>query len=115
MKIDISQKITKIDGKPFIYTDTNNPFTLKSIAIEALLFPKGMRNPQTGATEGKEDTFEEKMAKYRIYEKLKDAGKEVELTAEEIAKIKKLIGEIKPQLIVGQAVDFLECKQKVTK
>lgn len=110
MRIKIDQKIMRIDGKPFTYTNTGKPFTLKSIAIEALLYFRGMRNPQTGAIEEKEDTFDEKMVKYRIYEKLKNAGKEVELTVEEITKIKKLIGETRPQLIVGQIADMLEGK-----
>ena len=116
MKINLDQEIIGVDDKPLTYTDTGMPFTLKTIAIEALLFPKGRRNPQTGAVEEAEDTFEEKMAKYRIYEKLKDAKKIkgegiiVDLSSEEITQIKKLITEIKSQLIVGQTSDMLEKK-----
>lgn len=117
MKIKIDQNIIGVDDKPLTYTDTGMPMTLKSIAIEALLFPKGRRNPQTGAMEEPEDTFKEKMGKYRIYEKLKDAkeikgeGIIVNLSSEEISQIKKLISEIKSQLIVGQTNDFLEGKK----
>ena len=118
MKIDISQEILGVDDKPLTYTDTGMPFTLKTVAIEALLFPKGRRNPQTGAIEEPEDTFEEKMVKYRIYEKLKDAkevkgeGIIIDLSSEEISQIKKLVAEIKSQLIVGQINDLLEKKER---
>jgi len=98
MKIDISQKMKDINDKDIINPQNNQAMTLKSIAIEALLFPK------------EKDTEKEKYDKYDLYKKLKEVKKEVDLKVEEVAKIKKLIGEVKPPLIMGQAWDMLEKK-----
>lgn len=112
MTVNLKQEILGIDDKPIINPNTNLPRTLKNVIIGALLFPKGRRNPQTGAIEQKEDTDKEKFEKYRLYEKVKDANKEINFTAEETSKIKKLIGEIEPQLIMGQCWDALEAGHK---
>ena len=120
MKIDISQKIVGRYDKDIIIpgTELKDPegkeipntgerTTLKSVCIDALLFPKSKVNEKTGIME-ETDTFDEKMKKYRIYEKFKATITDIELTVEEITQIKKLISEIKTQLIVGQCNDMLE-------
>ena len=124
MKIDIAQQIIGRYNEAIIIPGsedkdkagntipgTEKKATLKSVCIDALLFPKTIINPKTGiAEEG--DTFEEKMGKYRIYEKFENNVKEVELTSEEITKIKRLISDIKTQLVVGRVNDMLEQKEK---
>ena len=92
-------------GKPI--TGTEKKATLKSVCIDALVYPKSTINPKTGMRE-EVDTFEEKMKKYRLYEKFNSNIKEIELTSEEITELKKLISEIKTQIIVGQCNDMLE-------
>jgi len=108
MKINLKCEIKGIDNKSIINPQTNQARTLKSVMIGALLFPKGRRNPQTGAIEQEEDSNKEKFEKYRLYEKIQNANKEIELTTDEISKIKKLIGEIEPQLVMGQCWVALE-------
>jgi len=120
MKINLKQNILGIDDKPIISTQTNLPRTLKSVIIGALLFPKGRRNPQTGAIEQPEDTDKEKFEKYELYKRVKavnidvkNADTTIELTAEEISKIKKLIHEIEQQLVMGQCWEKLEGKDNL--
>jgi len=115
MIVNLKHEILGIDDKPIINPQTNLPRTLQSVIIGALLFPKGRRNPQTGAIEQPEDTDKEKFEKYELYKRVKavnvdvkNADTTIELTAEEISKIKKLIHEIEPQLIMGQCWDMLE-------
>ena len=96
MKIDITQKIMRIDDKPFENPETKLPYTLKDVMIEAVLAPK------------EKDSEKEKYDKYDLYKKLKVANKEADLTVDEVSKIKKLIVEIKPPLVCGQTRDMLE-------
>ena len=105
MKIKLNQKFTGIDGiKSLPNTETKCDLSLKDVCINAVLQP------------GKEDTEKQKYAAYELFVKIRDCKTaEIELTIEEVAKIKKKIGLIYMPLILGQAFDFLECKQKVTK
>ncbi len=96
MKIDLTQKIMRIDDKTFTNPETNVDYTLKDVVIEAVLAPKE-----------KEDN-KKKYEKYELYLKLKAVTKFVELTTDEISEIKKLIGEVKSALVMGQAWDLLE-------
>jgi len=100
MKINLTQQIMRIDDKPFENPETKTPYTLKDVVIEAVLAP-----------EAKEDN-KKKYSKYELYLKLKAAGKEIDLTTDEISEIKRLIGEVKPALIMGQAWDMLEGGKK---
>lgn len=97
MKINVTQ-VFKGFEKDIMYLDEaeQKPRTLQFTIIEAVLTPK------------EKDTPQQKMDKYRIFQKIEKANKEIELTAEEITMIKQLIGESKPPLIVGQAWDMLE-------
>ena len=96
MKIDLTQKMMRIDDKPFTNPETNVDYTLKDVVIEAILAP-----------EQKEDN-KKKYSKYELYLKIKAVTKSVELTTDEISEIKRLIGEVKPALIMGQAWNMLE-------
>lgn len=102
MKITISTQLKQMDGiKPMPNLEKNGiPLTLKDVCMSALLIP-------TAKDDGKQ-----KDADYKLFkEKLRDAGKEVELTAEEVARIKEKIGLTQPPLILGQAWEMLEKNQ----
>jgi hypothetical protein len=93
MKINFNQPIKNIQGEEI------KDLTLKVVSVESLL-----------ATFSDEQiSGEEKAKRYllatRIY-----ANEELELTVEEIAKIKQLIGKGYGPLIVGQAWEMLEGK-----
>lgn len=107
MKIDFSPQLKKDDGSPLWdemlsadkteLIDSANPFTLKMATTRALL-----------ATIPKEEIDgEEKYKRFKLRQKL-DEGKVVEVKAEEIALIKKLIGKVFNPNIVGQCYDLLE-------
>jgi len=54
---------------------------------------------------------EEKFKLFSLAQKISEADTEIELTVEEITKIKTAIGDVyKSILIVGQAFNYLECK-----
>jgi hypothetical protein len=94
MKINFNQQLKNLRGE-----DLPN-LTLKAVAIEALLAMYEDERTLTG---------EEKAKRYllatRIY-----ANDELDLTVEEIAQVKQIIGRGYGPLIVGQAWDMLECK-----
>jgi len=54
---------------------------------------------------------EEKFERYRLGVKIKDAGDEVELSLEELVKIKELIGKMFSVIVSGQAWEMLEGKK----
>ena len=94
MKINFSQTIKNIKGEEI------KDLTLKSISVEALLATFDDERSLSG---------EEKAKRYllatRIY-----ANDELDLTVEEVAKIKQLIGKGYGALVVGQAWEMLEGK-----
>jgi hypothetical protein len=57
-----------------------------------------------------DDTQEDKLKKYIIFKKIRDAKDEVELSLQELTLIKKCIGRINPPLIMGQAFEMLDGK-----
>jgi hypothetical protein len=98
MKIKLNQEIFDADGKT-IPAGTRPKLLLKDICINAVLTPIQTDKP------------EDKQKKYEIWrDKLRDVKTEVDLTIEEVALIKKCIGMVNPQLIMGQANDMLEGK-----
>lgn len=95
MKVNITEKLKDIDGiKPL--KDRNADVTMKEILINAVLVPI------------QEDKQDEKWIKYEIFKKIRDANEYADLTAEEIALIKKCVGKVSPPLIMGQVWEQLE-------
>jgi hypothetical protein len=94
MKINFNQIIKTIKGEEI------KDLTLKSVSVEALLATFNDEQSLSG---------EEKAKRYllatRIY-----ANDELDLTVEEVAKIKQLVGKGYGPLIVGQAWEMLEGK-----
>jgi len=101
MKIKLNQKILGVDGiKALPNQETKCDMTLKDVCINAVLQPE------------KEDSGIQKMEAYELFVKIRDCQTDIELTAEEVVKIKKKIGLIYMPLILGQAFTMLEGKTK---
>jgi len=97
MKITLTTVIKQIDGvKPLLNQDNGMSLTLRDVCSIALLAPD------------QKDEAKQKFSDYEIFKKVRDAKKEVELTAEEIVRIKKKIGIVYAALILGQAYELLE-------
>ena len=77
------------------------PFTLRDAAKQALIL-----------TYGDEQNLpaEEKVKRYDLYLKVKEATDPAELTVEDVALVKKVIGKAYAVLTVGQAFRMLEGK-----
>ena len=96
MKIKLNQAIKDPKGEDMKYVDSTETLTLKAVIQDALLFPKE-----------KEDG-KEQYVRYDLFKQINEAKNEIELSTDDISSIKKLIGEIKPPLIMGQAWEMLE-------
>ena len=98
----------EIDGTP-VQQAGKPPMTLKDVIISSLLAIK--RNPQTGMPEAEDEKT--KFDKYELIRKIRDKKTEVDLKAEEVALIKKLISKHQHSpIIVGEALEMLEGKYK---
>ena len=93
MKINFNQPIKNIQGEEI------KDLTLKIISVEALLATFSDEQSLSG---------EEKAKRYVLATRIYANPEELDLTIEEIAKIKQLIGKGYGPLIVGQAWDMLE-------
>jgi len=97
-KIDVTQKLVGLDGEP-LKDQKQEDLVLRSICENALL---GM-NPK------EQIAGEEKMARYALAMKIHKYD-EVDLSAEEITKIKKIVGDSYAPLVVGRAWEILDPK-----
>ncbi len=98
MKIKLDQKLVNMHGEIATYMDTKVEITLRKVIEDALLYPKEKEDGKA------------KYVRYEMFKRIMEAKESIELTSEDIADIKKLIGETKNPLIVGQAWDLLEGK-----
>jgi hypothetical protein len=95
MKIKIDQELLDVDGQS-INAGPKPKLFLRDVCINATLAPI------------QDDDEKKKWEKYEIFKKLRDAKDEVELKAEEITIIKKVIGKLNAPLIMGQCFEMLE-------
>jgi hypothetical protein len=96
MKIKtLNNVILNTDEQP-IPNSSGKSLALRDVIANSILAPM----------EG--DDEKKKFDRWEIYKKLRSAGGEVSLTAEEISIIKKAIGKLQPPLILGQCFDLLE-------
>ena len=104
MAIDFTQPITNLDGSEIKDADGKPVVsTLGRVAEQALLAVYADERDQSG----KETiTPEEKFKRWKLASKVQ--GKDVNLSIEELALLKKLIGKAFPPLIVGQAWKLLD-------
>lgn len=102
MKIDFDQKLKTLDGKDLKIANTEETVDLKTICIQALV----------NATEGQQPlSADDKIKYYNLALKIFQGGK-IDLEVNDIATIKKLIGESRAMniIVVGQSYLMLEGK-----
>lgn len=96
MQIDFSTPILDLKGNTI--KDGENDFLLSTVACNALLQPY-QDEQNLNATE--------KLRRYKIATKVSDGGVQ-DLSVEDVAELKKLIGKGFPPLVVGRSFDILE-------
>lgn len=94
MKYKLDSQLTNLDGTP-VKTPTGEAITFKTVCVACLV-------------QAQEKTGEDKYSAFRLAVKLESANEKVDLTAEEIARLKRLIGETMPVVIVGRMFEILE-------
>ncbi len=99
MKIDFSKAIVGLDGE--VLTNKGEDHNLGSVAVDAL-----MLTISGDKLNGKESFKRHRLAT-KIYEK-----SNVDLSVEEIALLKKLIGNVFGPAVVGPAWNLLEGAKK---
>lgn len=99
MKINVAQQFKEIDGTPATTGDDKKlPFLLRKVLVEALLLNYNDETP----------SGEDKVTRYELAVKIQAADGELEVKAEEVALMKKLVGKAYATIIVGQAWKMLE-------
>lgn len=108
MKIEFNRGLKKLDGKDLMQplpngTETKDPATLKSVTTNALLanFSDELTLPGS-----------EKADRYNLAMRINASLGAIEVSIEELALIKKLIGKGFGPLYVGQAYLMLETSLK---
>ena len=96
MKINFNQPIKNITGEDI------KDLTLKTVSVEALLATFDDERSLSG---------EEKAKRYLLATRIYANPEDIDLTVEEIAKIKQLIGKGYGPLVVGQAWEILEGRE----
>ena len=99
MKVTISGPVLDQKGKEIKDPKTSELLTLFDVICTGLL----------GQTDQRIAT-EEKTRRYKLWKKLEE-GKELELSSEEISKIKEAVGEFYSPLIHGRVTDLFEDKK----
>lgn len=96
MKRVVTTVLTDLSGEAM--NGTNGPLTLRSACVDALLGTYQDEASLSG---------EEKYRRFQLAAKLSGSD-EVDLTAEEIAQLKKLVGRAWAPLVVGRVYELLE-------
>jgi len=97
MKVDFSKALVDLKGESL--KDADGDLTLERVAVSALLQP------------AKDETGESKYKKYGLIKQIHGATEAVELKTEDVATIKKAIGESAfTAIVTGQAWDLIEGK-----
>ena len=98
MLVLLGKGIVDLDGK-VINSLSGEPATVRGVVIEALLATFNDETHLSG---------EEKLKRWELASKIKNTADPVELTAEEITLIKKLVGKAYGPLVVGRTWKILE-------
>jgi len=97
MKINLDQEFKALNGETMKSTDGS--VTLRSICTEALL----------NVTPEEKLTGEEKAKRYKLANDIFNSKDEdFEMQIEDVALLKRLVGELFTPIIVGQAFSFFE-------
>ena len=98
MKINLNQTYLTLNGDPMV-DEKGQPFTLKNAAIRAYCgdFPD---EPKV--------TAEEAHRRYHFALNIRNAGDSIDVTIEELARIKQTITKMFGIIVAGQTWDMLE-------
>jgi len=96
MKYQLARSITNLDGSN-IKGPAGESITFKTVCIACLV-------------QAADKQAEDKVAAFRLAVKIESAQDEVELEAEEVARLKRLIGDSMPVVIVGRLYELLDQK-----
>lgn len=111
MKRNFNQPLKYFDGKTLVRTEpagtdeagnpvsAHVPITLKSSAIDALLAVVEDERGLAGT---------EKQKRCALSQRIYESDAEIDITSEELALVKTLIGKVHPPLLVGLAWKILE-------
>lgn len=99
MKIDFSQCIRSLEGTPLL-SDDGKDLLMSTVAVASLL----SSHPDDAKVSG-----EEKYQRYDLARRIYKAA-QVDLTVEEVAKIKQLIARQFTPAVIGSAYDLIENK-----
>lgn len=99
MNVQLDQILNDLDNKPLKDGPEGLPLTLKKVCVGALLAASPRENPEGS----------EKYRRWELGHRLSPVNS-LELTAEEISTLKKLIGEAWTTAVVGPAWLALEGK-----
>lgn len=97
MKYQLATTLLNLDGSP-IKSPSGEVVTCKTVCVACLV--------QAG-----DKATEDKVAAFKLAVKLETAQNEVDLTAEEVTRLKRLVGESMPVVIVGRVHEILEQAQ----
>ena len=102
MEINFDQKLKTLDGEDLKMQGTNEAVDLKTVCLQSLI--SSTDNDQTIKPE-------KKLTYYKLAQKINDGGK-VDIKVEDIADLKKLIGNnpMMNIIVVGQVYLMLEGK-----
>lgn len=109
MKVNVRYKFKDLTGK-VIKDPEGNPFELKTVINNVLL---ALDPPQASGRSAEQTSGDEKARRYMLAVKVYGAKDFVELSVEDVAMIKDLIGKTQAPLVVGQAYEVLEGKHKI--
>jgi len=98
MKIDFNVSLKDLRGKALV-SETKELITLRMCAVNAVLALGENDHDMLG---------EEKVRRWKLAKLIYDGDKEIEISTEDIALVKKLIAKVYAPLVVGQAWEILE-------
>ena len=100
MKINLTTNLLDENKNP-IKKDKETDIIVKDVLINSLISMVNGDEKLDGAN---------KYEYYKLFKKIDEQEKELEIEAEEIVKIKERVGKVYNVLIVGQVYDILEGK-----
>lgn len=111
MKLKLDQKVLNLDGE-VMKDEKGVQLTVRSVLINALVTPaveKGAQGMQQEILAPKE-----KFERYELARKIKNAKGEIESVAEEVVKLKAVVGKLYTSpLLVGFIYNVLDGKENV--
>lgn len=105
MKIDFNQVLYTIENETMKKKEGGDDATLGWVAIEGLLGA-----PPHPSIEDQKMSGEEKLERYRLAKKIKKAEGPIDVSSEQIVKIKKCVASLFGPSVSGQAWELLESK-----